>query len=248
MYESYRAGQASESILSELEAVIEDGSQDAVSDGSEPGTETSVEGGEDGNTSDSASGGSSAGGTSGGASSDGTGASSGGISSDGTGSVSGNGTSGNIYGDGQDDVNMGELYPDRDMPSVSVQGTTYIGYIFIPSLSIRLPIQGEWVYENLDISPARYSGSVYQNNMIIGGHSYISHFRPLRWIDPGAKVIFYDAEGYVYEYEVSYSMSLNPNQGAILLDEESEDWDLTLFTCNTGGQTRCIVRCVRTDQ
>ena len=26
---------------------------------------------------------------------------------------------------------------------------------------------------------------------------------------------------------------------------ESGDWDLTLFTCNTSGQTRCAIRCQR---
>ena len=25
----------------------------------------------------------------------------------------------------------------------------------------------------------------------------------------------------------------------------TSEWDLTLFTCNTGGQTRCAVRCSR---
>ncbi len=151
-------------------------------------------------------------------------------------------------GDGiLDDTTLGELYPDREMPTISVDSIGYIGYIFIPSLSIRLPVQGDWVYDLLTISPSRYSGSVYQNNMIIGGHSYITHFRALRNISSGARVFFYDTEGYTYEYEVTYAMSLNPNQGAVLFDEESEDWDLTLFTCNTGGQTRCIVRCVRVE-
>lgn len=28
--------------------------------------------------------------------------------------------------------------------------------------------------------------------------------------------------------------------------EESDEWDLTLFTCTTGGSARCAVRCVRT--
>lgn len=157
---------------------------------------------------------------------------------------SGNGANGNGESEATQE-NLGELYPDRDMPTYAIAEVGYIGYIFIPSLSLRLPVQSDWNYNMLDISPARYSGSVYQNNMIIGGHSYITHFRSLRGIAPGARVNFYDAEGFSYEYEVEYVMSLNPNQGVILSDEENEDWDLTLFTCNTGGQTRCVVRCAR---
>ncbi|MDO4490538.1 MAG: sortase [Lachnospiraceae bacterium] len=150
--------------------------------------------------------------------------------------------------DNNSGMNMGELYPDRDMPSLSVNSLGYIGWIFIPSLSLRLPVQENWNYDLLTVSPARYSGSVYQDNMIIGGHSYITHFRGLRTISPGAKVTFFDTEGYSYQYEVAYTMVLNPNQGVVLSDEENEDWDLTLFTCNTGSQTRCVVRCVAIDR
>lgn len=215
-YESYKAGQASESILSELEEAIAAGETEASSgDGA---------GSSDGEASDESE------------TSEQEGAATAENGRSASDSASGSASN-------QDGVNLGELYPDRDMPQVFVNNIGYAGYIFIPSLSLRLPVQNDWVYDLLTISPARYSGSVYQNNLVIGGHSYITHFRGLRGIAPGSKVIFYDAEGFSYEYEVSYVMSLNPDQGAVLLDEQSEDWDLTLFTCNTGGQTRCIVRC-----
>lgn len=220
LYESYKAGKASDAIMAELEQAIEDADEAATTDGSGISGENGNSGADD---SDSAIG----------------------ASSNASNNNPGNGTVNGSESAGADEANLGELYPDRDMPSVMINGTGYAGWIFIPSLSMRLPVQSVWNYGMLDISPAIYSGSVYQNNLIIGGHSYITHFRSLRNIAPGARVTFFDTEGFSYEYEVEYSMSLNPNQGAVLLDEKNEEWDLTLFTCNTGGQTRCVVRCVR---
>ncbi len=248
LWESYRAGEASEEILAELEQKIDSSGQDSASaeaSGADSDNPTSEENGDSTDVSDSeekkknkSDGGS--------GSSDQQAHASEGQGGSGSGSGTDNGTG--VYDPSvTGETTLGDIYPDREMPNVSVNQIGYIGYIFIPSLSLRLPVQSSWVYDLLTISPARYSGSVYQNNMIIGGHSYITHFRALRGIAPGSRVIFYDTEGYSYEYEVSYVMSLNPNQGAILYDEEDEDWDLTLFTCNTGGQTRCIVRCVRTE-
>ena len=212
LYESYKAGKASDAIMSELEQAIEDAEAENT-------TDATGAGGDVADNSDNA-----------------TGAG---------GGVANNSDNSTPVGDNATEANLGELYPDRDMPSVTINGTGYAGWIFIPSLSMRLPVQSVWNYGMLDISPAIYSGSVYQDNMIIGGHSYITHFRSLRNIAPGARVTFFDTEGFSYEYEVEYSMSLNPNQGAVLSDEKNEEWDLTLFTCNTGGQTRCVVRCVR---
>ena len=37
------------------------------------------------------------------------------------------------------------------------------------------------------------------------------------------------------------------DNGTLKITTESEDiWDLTLFTCTTGGRARCAVRCTRT--
>lgn len=38
---------------------------------------------------------------------------------------------------------------------------------------------------------------------------------------------------------------ISTDDGDTLSREESEEWDLTLYTCNWGGRTRCAVRCTR---
>ena len=45
---------------------------------------------------------------------------------------------------------------------------------------------------------------------------------------------------------VALQPELDPTQEMTEKTEESDEWDLTLFTCTTGGSARCAVRCVRT--
>ena len=71
---------------------------------------------------------------------------------------------------------------------------------------------------------------------------------PIKWLTEGAQVYFTDMDGMRWTYEVSYVENLQPTQIEEMTEktEESDEWDLTLFTCTTGGSARCAVRCVRT--
>lgn len=135
-----------------------------------------------------------------------------------------------------------EIIPD--MPVIEVDGHYYIGTISVPELSIELPVMDEWRdnYDDLKISPVRYSGSVYTNDMVIAGHNYRSHFNPLHNASVGMEVIFTDAYGTVYVYEIVELETIEPTDinGMIIFDS-----DLTLFTCTYGGAARHTVRCMR---
>ena len=139
---------------------------------------------------------------------------------------------------------------DYELPTKMIDGYEYIGRINIPSLNLSLPVMAEWDYTRLKISPCRFTGSYKLDDMVICAHNYISHFSPIKYIDIGADVEFITVDGIVYEYVVSNRETVQPTDvdEMIMNDKNSgskADWDLTLFTCNTGGQTRCAVRCVR---
>lgn len=134
---------------------------------------------------------------------------------------------------------------NKEMPTKEIDGYAYIGILNIPSLGLYLPVMASWDYERLSISPCRYTGSYYLDNMVICAHNYIKHFSPIKWIDIGEDVYFTTVEGVVYHYQVSNRETLQPTAVEEMVEQTKEDWDLTLFTCNTGGQTRCAVRCSR---
>lgn len=131
---------------------------------------------------------------------------------------------------------------EKEMSVEVIDGNSYIGILEIPALELKLPILSEWSYPLLKIAPCRYQGSVYQNDMILLAHNYESHFGTLKNLDLGEKVSFYDVDGNAFHYEVAEVTILSPEA---LEEMESGDWDLTLFTCTVGGQSRVTVRCQR---
>lgn len=137
------------------------------------------------------------------------------------------------------------LDPEMDMPVIQIDGRDYIGYLEIPALELDLPVMSEWSYPNLKISPCRFAGSVYLNNMVLCAHNYERHFGGLKNLTVGDAVRFTDAEGYVFDFSVAVLEQLEPYQGK---EMASSEWDLTLFTCTLDGKHRVTVRCVRDEE
>lgn len=132
------------------------------------------------------------------------------------------------------------LNPEMEMPVEEIDGQKYIGVLRIPALSLELPVIREWSYPSLQIAPCRYAGSAYLNNMIIAAHNYYSHFGYLKNLSQGDEITFTDMDGNEFRYEVAELETLSP---FAIEEMTSGDWDLTLFTCTVGGQSRVTVRC-----
>lgn len=135
--------------------------------------------------------------------------------------------------------------PDTPMPTVDVDGYLYIGTLVLPPLEIELPVADNWDYDRMRISPCRYSGSFYSDDLVICAHNYSSHFRDIGSMQVGDKVIFIDVLGNEFHYKVGLVETLS----STAVDEmTSSDWDLSLFTCNYSGMARVTVRCERVDE
>ena len=133
---------------------------------------------------------------------------------------------------------------DREMPVRTIDGRDYIGVLSIPSLELELPVLSQWDYPALKVAPCRYSGSLYQDNLIICAHNYASHFGKLKNLRVGDTAIFTDMDENVVSFQLAAQETIQPED---LEAMEAGDWDLTLFTCTVGGQSRVTVRFVRED-
>ena len=131
------------------------------------------------------------------------------------------------------------LSPNMEMPVETINGIDFIGVLRIPALELELPVISEWNYPNLKSAPCRYSGSAYLNNLIICGHNYTSHFGTLKNLWEGDIATFTDIDGNVFIYKMVERETLNPTD---IEGMESGNWDLTLFTCTVGGQSRVTIR------
>lgn len=134
------------------------------------------------------------------------------------------------------------LNPRMEMPTEEIDGEAYIGILEIPALDVKLPVMSQWNYDRLLIAPCRYAGSVYMGNMVIAAHNYDSHFGRIQGLRTGDTVTFTDVDGNTFAYGVAEVETLKSTAA----DEMTAgEYDLTLFTCTFGGQSRVAVRCSR---
>ena len=150
-----------------------------------------------------------------------------------------------------EDFNPTEEKPYLKMPTVNIDGYEYIGKLQIPCLSLVLPVMAEWDYDRLKISPCRFTGSYFSNDLVICGHNYAKHFSPIKTIGMGEDIWFITADHKRIHYKTSNIQTLDPTDIGEMVENDKNSlgninqWDMTLFTCNPGGFTRCAVRCTR---
>ena len=141
--------------------------------------------------------------------------------------------------EGEEVVEITETIP-QEMPTTQVDGYECIGILSIPVLELELPILTDWSYAKLKIAPCHYYGTYYEKNFVIAAHNYQSHFGRLADLQPKDLVLFTDVSGTVRYYEVVLLETLPGNATEEMI---TSGFDLSLYTCTTGGSNRVTVRC-----
>ena len=95
---------------------------------------------------------------------------------------------------GQSGMQVPMFDPSTPMPVEAIDGYEYIGILEIPSLNLSLPVMSEWDYTRLKISPCRFTGSYYADDLVICAHNYATHFSPIKWIEIGADIYLMDRD------------------------------------------------------
>lgn len=123
---------------------------------------------------------------------------------------------------------------------LDLDGYQYMGLITFPTLELQLPVQHNWSYPNLQVSPCRMTGSPMTEDLVILAHNYTRHFGPLNRLEIGDEVSVTLIDGTTYIYHVDAKEIVPPTA---VEDVTSGEWPLTLFTCTLGGRTRLVIRC-----
>lgn len=134
---------------------------------------------------------------------------------------------------------------DSEMPVVRINGYSYVGYVEIPVLELKLPVLSEWNYDRLQIAPCRQHGSSRTDDLVIAAHNYRTHFGRIKELSEGDTVIFTDMDDIVNTYSIAKIDTIDPYDVDCVLNS---DFDLVLYTCTVGGKTRVTVFCNRTEE
>lgn len=130
-----------------------------------------------------------------------------------------------------------------EMATADYYGLSMIGVVRVPSCGIELPVLNDWNYTILDYAPCRYSGNIYAGDLVVMGHNYTTHFKPLKKVEIGAEVEFETIDGTVWRYTVETIDSVHRDEPEMLPSEH----ELILFTCEEYGVYRFVARCSLVD-
>ena len=128
----------------------------------------------------------------------------------------------------------------KEMPVIQADGYNCIGVLSIPVLELELPVLTDWSYAKLKIAPCHYYGTYFGSDFVIAAHNYQSHFGRLPQLQPKDLVLFTDVSGTTHCYEVVLIETLPGNATEEMI---TSGFDLSLYTCTSGGSNRVTVRC-----
>ena len=129
---------------------------------------------------------------------------------------------------------------DKRMASVSIDGVDFCAIIEIPRFGTKLPVRSVWDSSSVRMYPCRYSGSVHDSTLIIGGSDARGQFDFVSEITERDILLVTDTEGKCHSYEVG---RIDITQSADTPTLTEGEYSLVLFARNTYGDGYTVIRC-----
>lgn len=137
---------------------------------------------------------------------------------------------------------MQDNYASMEMPSLEMDGNNIIALLEIPAWDVSLPVGSGWDNGSLTAFPRRFSGTVYDGSLIIGGRDGKGQFACLTQVELGDVITVTDMTGACFTYAVERVERKKSAAAEVLADDTA---DLTLFARVAYSREYVIVRCTQ---
>ena len=133
-----------------------------------------------------------------------------------------------------------DSYSVPEMPVLQVKGEDFIAVLELPALGITLPVGSSWDTRKVREFPCRFTGSVYDGTLIIGGSDQKGQFENFEQLEDGSAVILTDMTSAEFSYTIERIERAKSARADILTDDSC---DLTLFVRDAYSMEYLLVRC-----
>lgn len=133
-----------------------------------------------------------------------------------------------------------EAPADITMPVMEIDGQDFAGIIEVPAYGKTLPVYAGWNKRKLSKFPCRYTGSIYDNSLIIGAVENPGQFDITKLISGGDEVLFTEMTGLRYPYIITDIYMTKDVSTENLISQKA---DLTLFIKSDYGSDYMLINC-----
>ena len=137
-------------------------------------------------------------------------------------------------------VGTPDSFSSNEMPVLEIDKKNVVAILHFTESDLSLPVMGTWNKNALTSYPHRFSGSVYDGSLIVGGSDQKGQFDCLKKLDIGYTVTVTDMTGAEYFYTVDRIERKKSAGADVLTNSESA---LTLFVREAYSAEYIIVRC-----
>lgn len=138
-------------------------------------------------------------------------------------------------------VRVPEVRGNNMMPSLEIDEQNYIALLEIPKFNFELPVISSWKLGDVAAVPCRYSGSVYDNSLVIGSSDEDGQMSFVEELEVDDVLFITDMSGGKYEFSVETIQ--HSNNKISEMDFADSGFDLTLFVQSSGDSDFLLVRC-----
>ncbi len=126
------------------------------------------------------------------------------------------------------------------MPAMEIDSESFCGILEVPKYSTELPVHETWQKSRVGNYPCKYTGSLYDGSLIIGGIDYDGQLDFAKKIQNDDTVFFTDMVGGRYAYTVT---DIRRSKDVSTEYLTSIDADLVLFIKNSLSLDYTVIRC-----
>ncbi len=130
---------------------------------------------------------------------------------------------------------------ETEMPVLELHGEDFSALLEIPAYGLKLPVGNSWDQGKVVSYPCRFSGTVYNGSLVIGGYDQAGQFDFFDRIQDGTTVSLRDMTGCTFTYEVARVDRSKSAEAEVLMNDEA---DLSLFVRDAQLLEYIILRCV----
>lgn len=129
---------------------------------------------------------------------------------------------------------------NNDMPSMEVADESYVALVEMEMFRFKMPVRSVWDEKAVEAVPCRYSGSVYDNTLVIATTDDKGQMDFVNNINTGDRIAVTTMRGEQFSYKV---VKIENSNTATPEELNSNEFDLTIFVEYSGPTDYLFIRC-----